>query len=115
MQPIIFRMSEARNKSSNMRKGQGPSWQGMLPLPAVRFVLTGITKDETGAAVGGFIVYLFNMATGVPVLADTTVSDATGAYSFNVNPTDPYWVVDYKVGAPDKAGATLKTLAGLVA
>jgi len=95
--------------------GVGPSLSWLLPLPTSRFVLSGITKDETGAAVAGFTVYLFNMATGVPVLTDTTISDANGVYSFNVNLTDPYWVVDYKVGAPDKTGATLKTLAGVAA
>lgn len=114
MPTILFRFAEVRNKGQRML-GIGPSLQGTLPLPATKFVLTGITKDEVGAPAAGFTVYLFNMSTGVPVLASTVISDANGAYSFNVNPTDLYWVVDYKTGAPDKTGATLQTLAGTIA
>lgn len=95
------------------------SWQSRipavvhpLPRPAVIWTIPGITKDETGAATGGFTVYLFAMILGVPVLRAITVSDANGIYSFSVNASDSYWAVDYKSGSPGKAGATLQTLTG---
>jgi hypothetical protein len=80
----------------------GPSWK-----------IEGITKDETGAAVGGFTVYLFNVISGTPILVDTTTSDGSGLYSFTVESGQSYWVVDYKAGTPDKAGASLNTLTGV--
>jgi hypothetical protein len=86
----------------------------LLPYPPTRFTISGITKDETGAAVAGFTVYLFAMVNGVPVLRDRTISGANGVYSFAVNPSDNYWIVDYKSGSPDKAGATFNMLAGVL-
>jgi hypothetical protein len=85
---------------------------GRIPLPVQRLVISGITKDETGAASGGFTVYLFDLSSGVPVLSQTTVSDGAGAFAFDVGRGD-YWMVDYKTGSPDKAGASVKPIAGL--
>lgn len=77
------------------------------------FIVSGVTLNETGAAEGGFTVYLFDMGTGFPVLKQTTVSDMSGNYSFTVDKTTTYWATTYKVGAPHKAGATLNTLVGV--
>jgi len=97
------------------RKGRGPPLRGIIPLPSTKFVLTGQTLDETGAAAAGFTVYLFKMVNGVPTLMDTTVSDGSGNYSFIVSSVDRYWATSYKSGSPDKAGATLQTLVGIQA
>lgn len=74
------------------------------------YVITGVTKDSTGAALGGCTVDLYYTAT--KVLAQTTTSDASGNYSFNVDKTVSFYVVSYKTGAPDVAGTTVNTLAG---
>jgi len=84
----------------------------MNPYPSTKLLISGVTKDEMGAAAGGYTVYLFNVTSGRPVLADTTISDGSGNYSFSVGIGEQYWAVDYKVGPPDKAGATLNTLVG---
>jgi hypothetical protein len=123
MQPIIFALQRGRGlmrgkNTAGSAKGIGPR-VAFRPLPTAAFKLTGITKDETGAASGGFTVYLFVMTADrfgfpIPVLADKTISDGGGNYSFNVNGVDRYWVADYKAGSPDKAGATLNTLTGVL-
>jgi hypothetical protein len=93
--------------------GYGPPLQGSLPLPPTTLTISGVTKDETGAAGGGYTVYLFEMTTGVPVLVQTTISDANGNYAFSVGPGERYWAVDYKTGTPDKSGASVNTLVGV--
>lgn len=55
---------------------------------------------------------MFDMTSGTPVLVNQTVSDASGNYSFSVGSGLQYWIVDYKAGAPDVAGATVNTLVG---
>jgi hypothetical protein len=80
-------------------------------FPERNFTITGVTKDSTGAALGGCTLRLFNAASHV--LAQTTISDASGNYSFVVDKTQTWYVVSYKGGAPDVAGTSVNTLAGL--
>lgn len=109
--PILFPLT---GPSHGMRNRGIPALLlGRLPLPTTRLLISGVTKDDTGAASGGFTVYLFNMTSGVPILADSTVSDGSGNYTFSVGPGMRYWAVDYKAGTPDKAGATVNTLTGV--
>jgi hypothetical protein len=103
--PIVFTMQGNRRMFHPLPaplEVPGPSWK-----------IEGITKDETGAAAGGYTVYLFNVTSGTPILVKTTISDGAGLYSFTVESGQSYWVVDYKAGTPDKAGATLNTLSGV--
>ena len=74
------------------------------------YVLTDITKDSSGVALGLCTVHLFNAANNV--LEQTTTSDASGNYSFIVDKTQFYYVRAYKSGAPDVAGTSVNTLAG---
>src|SRR3954469_7696551 len=110
--PIVFMLAEARARGGKFL-GVGPSFQGRVPLPAARIVLTGVTKDSSGAALGGCTVRVFRTADNSYIGA--TVSDAVGAYAFAL-PTggaaDQYFVVSYLAGAPDVAGTTLNTLTG---
>lgn len=92
--------------------GDAPLMSGSLPLPAANLTISGTTLDETGTPLSGCTVYLFDMTSGVPVLSQTTVSDGSGFYSFSVG-RGTYWAVDYKVGTPDKAGASVNTLTGI--
>lgn len=82
-----------------------------LPLPTV-LRISGVTKDSTGAVLGGCVVELFR--TGDDVRLETVTSDpTTGAYSFSATGlAQDYFVVAYKAGAPDVAGTTVNTLAG---
>lgn len=75
------------------------------------FTIVGVTKDSTGAALGNCTVNLFSTATNT--LAQTTISDASGNYSFVVDKTQLWYIVSYKAGAPDVAGTTVNTLAGV--
>lgn len=79
-------------------------------FPERNYIISGVTKDSTGAVLGSCTVKLFNTATNI--LEQTTVSDASGNYSFTVDKTQTYYEVSYKAGAPDVAGTTVNTLAG---
>lgn len=79
-------------------------------FPERNYTITGVTKDSSGVALGSCTVRLFNTATNL--LEQTTVSDASGNYSFTVDKTQTYYEVSYKAGAPDVAGTTVNTLAG---
>ena len=79
-------------------------------FPERNYLVSGVTRDSTGAALGGCTVKLFNAATDV--LTQTTTSDGSGNYSFIVDKTQSWYVVSYKPGAPDVAGTTVNTLVG---
>jgi hypothetical protein len=81
-------------------------------LPATFFTISGQTKDSTGAILGSCHVDLFRTANDL--LMEETTSNADGYYFFKSPLRSPntYYVVAYKVGAPDVAGTTVNTLAG---
>ena len=74
------------------------------------FSVVGITKDSTGAALGGCAVNLFD--TELNCLLKNMVSDANGNYSFQTSPGKSYYVVAYKAGDSPVAGTTVNTLVG---
>jgi hypothetical protein len=74
------------------------------------FFISGVTRDSTGAALAGVTVDLYLTATDRRV--DSVVSDGSGAFSFGAT-AGPYYLVAYKAGAPDVAGTSVNTLAGL--
>ena len=114
MQPILFMLSGPHlNLNPAGRNGVPPSVRGAMPLPTATFRITGLTRNSAGAAEGGFTVYLMDMTDGVPRLAQTTISDASGNYEFSVGQSILFWAVSYKAGAPDKAGASVNTLVGV--
>ena len=77
-------------------------------------LITGITKDAGGSAMGGCSVFLFNTTDpSKPWLSQSTVSDNSGNYSFAVDPTQYYWCVSYLTASPDITGATVNTLMGV--
>lgn len=115
MQPILFPIAGVHLNLAGTgirKRGVAPNFCGGRLLPAVNLSIAGVTKDETGAASGGFTVYLFDMTSGLPVLSQTTVSDGSGNYSFSVG-RGKYWAVDYRIGSPDKAGVSVMPLAGV--
>lgn len=72
--------------------------------------ITGITKDSAGAVLGTCSVKLFRTSDNAFLFE--TISDGSGNYSFIIGEAGPFYVVSYKVGAPDVAGTTLNTLVG---
>ena len=71
--------------------------------------ITGITKDSAGVALPACTVDLFS--TPQDLFVATTVSDGSGNYAFENPGSPPFYIVAYKVGAPDVAGTTVNTLA----
>ena len=101
-----------------------PTWApeivgGMQSGSNVRFVITGVTKDSTGAAIASCTVYLFRVyqitspnnpdPNSDPVLAVTT-SDGSGNYSIETNGRGTFQLTAYKPGSPDLAGITVNTV-----
>ena len=72
------------------------------------FLISGITKDAAGAALAGCTCDLINSAT--KMVEQTTISDASGAYSFVCDKTKTWKVDAYKAGASDVAGCSVNTL-----
>jgi hypothetical protein len=91
-----------------------------------RYRIGGVTRDGvTNAPVAGVTVELYeSSASDAPSdadeprgkLRDVTVSDANGAYYFDVTGTEAsglqFKAVAYKAGAPNVAGSTVPTLQG---
>lgn len=92
--------------------GRGEWWVQTRQRPKpLWFAITGVTRDNTGAALGACTVKLFQ--TSNDAMIATMVSDASGNYTFWLrDSTSNYYVVSYKTGAPDVAGTTLNTLKG---
>lgn len=107
MRPWITSMGVPNTANPNQMERFGE----VVPIFEERnYVISGVTKDSTGAPLGGCVVKLFNRATDVK--EQETTSDASGNYSFSVDKTQTWYEVSYKPGAPDVAGTTLNTLAG---
>jgi hypothetical protein len=94
-------------KGPTVVKGFGPPAEFIADQD---FVITGVTKDATGAALGACTVELFS--TDLDVREDKAVSDAAGVYRFYVCPTATKYLVAYKAGSPDVAGTSVNTLVG---
>jgi hypothetical protein len=76
------------------------------------YIIGGITKSASGAALPGCAVKLYR--TSDDVMVASTVSNASGQYSFSVtSPSTLFYCRAYKTGSPDLAGTTLNTLVGI--
>ena len=81
----------------------------LMPPPVIFPLLSGITRDSSGVALGGCEVELMLTATDVKV--DKVASDTSGNYSFKSGQYGKtYYIVAYKAGSPDVAGTTVNTL-----
>lgn len=74
------------------------------------YLVAGVTRDSSGVALGSCVVKLFNAASDT--IEQSTTSDGSGNYSFNVDKTKSWYVIAYKAGSPDVTGATINTIAG---
>ena len=73
--------------------------------------ITGVTRDSNGVALGNCAVHL--ILTDVDTIAQETSSDASGNFTFFNPGSGPFYIVAYKVGAPDIAGTTVNKLIGV--
>lgn len=73
-----------------------------------RYIITGITRDSTGAALGNVTVDLFDTASDT--IRGTTISDGNGNYLIDAQIDSTYYLVAYRTGAPDVAGTTVNTI-----
>lgn len=113
MAQIIFSLAELRNRTP-FRLGVGPSFQGSLPLPVQKLIISGVTKDSTGVALASCNVSLYRTSDGA--FMESVVSDGSGNYSFStVGLAQNYYVLAYKAGSPDVAGTTSNALVGVAA
>jgi hypothetical protein len=74
-------------------------------------IVTGVTKDAAGAALGGCTVRTYVAATNAPF--STVVSDGSGNYSATVPLSENCYLVAYKAGSPDVAGTTVNYIQGV--
>jgi len=73
------------------------------------WIISGVTKDSAGAALGLCAVHLFD--TGTDIEYAETISDASGNYSFTVpGNSSANYMVAYLTGSPDVAGTTVNTI-----
>ncbi len=107
MQPILFKL--IRRDRPLGKLGVPPLLLGRLPFFPISYEITGVTKDSTGAALGGCTVKVYR--TTDDVLVGTQVSDAAGNYNIQVAASSlAYYVVAYLAGSPDVSGTTVNTL-----
>lgn len=76
----------------------------------VQYVLTGVTKDSTGAILPGCVVDAYETTTDTH--RGGTVSDSLGNYTITVSGKvgEAFYARAYLTGAPDVAGTTVNTL-----
>ncbi len=78
---------------------------------ATSYIISGITRDANDAVLPGVTVELFDTATDQKVLS--AISDANGAYRFDVTGGHTFYAIAYLTGSPDVAGTTVNTLTGV--
>lgn len=74
-----------------------------------QWLITGVTRDSAGVALGNCTVHLFNRNSDIEIAE--MVSDASGNYSFTIDGNGQQrYAVAYLAGSPDVAGTTVNTL-----
>jgi hypothetical protein len=78
------------------------------PKGYLNMVLSGVSRDSAGAALGFCRVMIF--ATSDNSFVGETTSDASGNWSFSTATRGgPFFFVEYLIGAPDRFGTSLNT------
>ncbi len=74
----------------------------------LNMVLSGTSRDNTGAALGNCRVMIFG--TGDKRFILETQSDGSGNWSVSMLVGGPFFLVEYLAGSPDRAGTSVNTL-----
>jgi hypothetical protein len=84
-----------------------------LKLPARIAMVSGVTRDSSGAVLGNCVVELYETASDI-ALFKTTSDASTGAFTFTCARFSPatHYLVAYLAGSPDTAGTSVNTLVG---
>lgn len=80
------------------------------PASSQRWVISGTTRDNDGAALGFCRVVILEtgrVAVGEGAVAAEAISDAAGLFSIEVPSGTDYWGIAYLPGSPDRAGISL--------
>lgn len=102
--PLLMRVARFNRRMSFPR---------LLPIPPIKHVISGITKDSAGAALPACDVNLFTSSDDA--FRDSVTSGADGSYTFTggtISPSKDHYAVAYKAGATDVAGTTRNDLKG---
>lgn len=84
---------------------------GQIPLVPVRLLVSGVTKDSTGAVLGSCTVTLYRTLDD-QVMERVTSDAITGAYSFSaIGLSEQYYVAALN-SAGTLAGITVNTIVG---
>lgn len=103
-QPVLMGpVSPVRMATVDLLK---PRWQS--PAALVRQQISGITRDSAGAPLGGVEVKVIR--TEDTLLIGQTTSDGSGAWTLQLWAGGPFFLVEYLVGSPDRAGTSVRTL-----
>lgn len=81
-------------------------------LGTSRLVLTGVSYDISGNILGGCTIKLFRKDNDAFVMS--TVSNGSGNWSMEVMVGGPFYLVEYKVGAPDVFGTSPNNIVPVV-
>jgi hypothetical protein len=75
-----------------------------------RYVISGVTRDASGNALGSCAVNVFETVSGL--LRGSTISDASGNYNIEIAGDRglTFFAAAYLPGSPDIAGVTVNTL-----
>jgi hypothetical protein len=83
----------------------------LLSAPANPLFLFGVSRDSAGAILANCTVMIFR--TEDKSFIGQTVSDGVGAWSYSITVGGPFFLVEYLVGTPDRAGTSVNTLVGV--
>ncbi len=75
-------------------------------FPERNYVISGMTKDATGAVLAFAIVALFSQQGSQLVQEQVSFSNASGVYSFTVDKNKSWRVMASKSGSPNLSGLT---------
>lgn len=104
-----FEIKPFVNGTANGLKNYGAKFSSAKNKVKQQWLITGVTKDSTGAVLDNCTVTLFKTIDNMP--SATTVSDDNGNYSFSIDGnSQARFAVSYKAGSPDVAGTTVNTL-----
>lgn len=79
---------------------------GLRARGTANFLIAGFARDASGNPLLSARILLYRVARPGELVAEQASSGVDGSYSFTVSDNGPYFIVAYKSGAPDVAGAT---------
>lgn len=102
-----------KNAIGIANEGVGPFVPAMLPITPKYFVISGFSRDATGAILANCTCNLFDTLSNRYI--DTIISDANGYYEFHTAAPGgvTHFLVEYKVGTPDVFGTSPNNLQGV--